>query len=386
MKDKLSVLIPDGEDDSIPLAVLRCLAQAPGLKINVLASKRWAPIRFSRFRAGFFNHNKISFDRERLDVILQTAKKSKADIILPVEQATIRLIAKHREEVESIAALPPIPTPELIDAVSDKWLLAEILERENIPHPATILYQRSKSYEQDVESLSFPVLVKPLDGFGGDGIIYFNELPELTEYLKNGRHSDRFIIQSFIRGYDIDCSVLCQNGEILAYTIQKGLLPGKKRFEPAVSIEFLYDKQVYDVIQRLMCNLNWSGVAHIDLRYDETDNKPKIIEVNPRYWGSLAGSLVAGINFPHLACLTSVKIAFPKPEYQFIRFSRLGVSFRESFFVKRLVKKQLNGDNSPHTFSANGLSFILSDPFPELYKQFKKISESMIQRTQNKIE
>lgn len=384
MKDKLSVLIPDGDDGNIPLTVLRCLGQVSEVRVNILSREQWAPIRFSKHRHDFFTHNIDTFDKRRVDAILQAARQAKADIILPVEEATIRLIAQYSDEVKSIAALPPIPTPELMDIIPNKWLLADLLKKENIPHPPTLLYQSDKSHEQHLASLKFPVLVKPLEGFGGVGIRYFNELSELTHYLENEGHPERFIIQSFIHGHDIDCSVLCQNGEILAYTIQKALIPGKKRFEPAASIEFLYHERVYEVIQRLMRILNWSGVAHIDMRYDESDHEPKIVEINPRYWGSLVGSLVAGINFPYLACLTSMKINFPKPEYHFIRYSRVGVSFLPPNPVGLFANKNFKRENTIHMPSTTGLPFLLSDPLPELQKEFIKISKKMFPKPRKK--
>ena len=44
--------------------------------------------------------------------------------------------------------------------------------------------------------------------------------------------------------------------------------------------------------------LKWSGIVNIDFIYDENDKQAKILEVNPRYWQSLLGSLFAGVNFP----------------------------------------------------------------------------------------
>jgi predicted ATP-grasp superfamily ATP-dependent carboligase len=313
-----------------------------------------------------------------LDIILQTAKQSGADIIIPVNRPTIRLLAEYHDEVEAIAALPPTPKPESMDIVSDKWLLAQYLQKENIPCPTTILYQKNVSDIQVLATLLFPVLVKPLDGEGGVGIEYFDELSKLVDYLERESVPDRLIIQSFINGYDIDCSVLCENGKILAYTIQKAFIAGKSRFAPADSIEFLHQNQVYDVIEELMQNLNWSGVAHVDLRFDEIENKPKIIEINPRYWGSLLGSLVAGINFPHLACLTSMKIDFPKPEYHFIRYTKPEVS------IKLLIRKYLIGDATIRKFSETGLPYTMQDPFPEVQKEIARISKKMFRKQRSK--
>jgi len=92
---------------------------------------------------------------------------------------------------------------------------------------------------------------------------------------------------------------------------------GKSKYRAAVGIEFVYDERVVQVVERLMRLLNWSGVAHIDLRFDQDEDEIKVIEINGRYWGSLLGSLNAGINFPALAVQCCNGVAIEKKTYSF---------------------------------------------------------------------
>ncbi len=210
MKKKVSILIPDGEG-GLALKVLRCLAQVPDIKISILSRKRWSPIRFSRYRSGFLSHNKDSFDKNRLDAILHAANKVGADVIFPVDQDTIQLIAAHKEEVTSVAALPPIATLEQMNTSGDKWLLAKVLQKNNIPLPSTVFYEKNKTNKNDFAHLSFPVVTKPLVGAGGTGINFFANQDELTKYLDTEEGNHKLLIQSFIHGYDIGSAVLCRD-------------------------------------------------------------------------------------------------------------------------------------------------------------------------------
>ncbi|MFN8413449.1 MAG: ATP-grasp domain-containing protein [Anaerolineales bacterium] len=371
MKNKtISILIPDAEND-LSLKVLRCLAQVSSLnlKISVLSRDKWSPIRLSKHHSGFFTHTIDGYDEKRLNTILDLAKKLKVDIILPIDLPTIRLLAAHQEEVKAIAALPPIASPEYIDIAADKWLLTDILKKEEIPYPTSLLFRSEQPEEHNFEELTYPVLTKPLDSAGGTGIIFFNNFADLSAYLKNDDHPSRLVIQSFIRGYDLGCSVLCQNGEIKAFTMQKGIIPGNKRFEPPSSIVFIQDEKIHENIEKLMRALNWSGVANIDLRYDEDKQEGKILEINPRYWGSVVGSMVAGINFPELACKLSLNIDFPKPEYQLVNYTK------PESAVKLLLKKYFKGDNTVQSIKNTGLPYTLSDLGPEFIKYTAKIFE-----------
>ncbi len=46
--------------------------------------------------------------------------------------------------------------------------------------------------------------------------------------------------------------------------------------------------------------MGWSGVAMVEFRVDPRDGIPKLMEVNPRFWGSLQLSILSGVDFPHL--------------------------------------------------------------------------------------
>jgi predicted ATP-grasp superfamily ATP-dependent carboligase len=61
--------------------------------------------------------------------------------------------------------------------------------------------------------------------------------------------------------------------------------------------------------------LKFCGVALIDLRNNNQDDHIKVLEINPRYWGSLIGALSAGVNFLYFACLSGLGIPFDHPDY-----------------------------------------------------------------------
>jgi hypothetical protein len=58
-----------------------------------------------------------------------------------------------------------------------------------------------------------------LSAKGGDGIDKINSRAEFQNYLE--RTNVALYAQESIEGYDIDCSVLCLDGEILSYTKKK---------------------------------------------------------------------------------------------------------------------------------------------------------------------
>jgi len=373
-KKFISILIPDGESD-FSLKALRCLALIPNFKITVLSQYQWDPIRFSRRHSGFYYHNHAEFDEGRLEFIMALAKKLKPDIILPIEHHTIRLLSAYRAEIEKIAVLPPLASPETMDLAGNKWTLTNVLKKENIPFPTTVFIdEHTPLPEQELKQLTYPVLAKPLSSAGGSGIVFFDNYHDLHAYLVGKDRPHKVIVQAFIQGYDVGCSVLCVNGKIKAYTIQKGLTPGKKRFQPPTTVEFIQDAEIYTNVDKMMRALNWSGVANIDLRYDQAKNIHQVLEINPRFWASVLASVVAGINFPFLACQLALKKDFEMPTYQLVRYTK------PEAVVGLLLKKYLQGDDTVRTIKETGLLYTIPDLGPEIAKYPRKILEQLTDR------
>jgi predicted ATP-grasp superfamily ATP-dependent carboligase len=197
----------------------------------------------------------------------------------------------------------------------------------------------------------------------GRGIRRFDSAEKLRGFLgENPECSGGYIVQSFVKGHDIGCSVLCQEGKILAYTIQRGVVPSRRPYTPAAVIEFVEDERVLDLVTRLVSSLKWSGVANIDMRYDEESDQVRVLELNPRYWGSLLGSLSAGVNFPYLHCLAGFGVRFPRPVYSNKRYL-----VKEPWKQLRMWKR-LSEHQKGFTVGETQLRDQLADPFPHVAK------------------
>ena len=363
----LSVLIIDGESE-FALFVARCLAQVPDLDLHVLSNDPWSPLRFSRHRRTYRYQAREHNHEQWLDAIRQAAARTSADIILPVDEPATHFVSVHRQSVAEIAALPPIPELAAFDTVVDKWLLAQLLSESGIPGPATILCTADDEFERNLRDFQFPVLIKPTRARGGEGIQRFDTPSDLLGALSDiaATSSYQYVVQTFIHGYNVDCSVLCDDGKILAYTIQRGFVGGSQSFAASAGIDFIHHDQVFDVIGKLVSATKFSGIAHVDLRYDRQEEQAKIIDVNARYWGSLIGSLVVGVNFPHLACLAALGVDFSAPDYQLGRYMAPGVA------AKQGLRKLLGRSELEFTFEQTGLPYALGDPIAEVAKLIKQ--------------
>ncbi len=364
--NSISVLVLDGQSDfSVP--VIRCLADVPGVEIHVLSIDKWAPSRFSRHVASFEVLDVSEGTDQRLNIIRDAVQRHHVDVMFPVAEDAIRFVAAHRAELQSITAVQPTPELEPFELISNKWGLAHFTGDRGIPAPCTALLPTYGTVDLRTTGLTFPVLCKPIDRSNGSGIQLCQDQEALIAFAgsETARES-QCIIQQFIQGFDIDCSVLCVEGSILAYTVQRGFIGSVQPFAPPVGVEFVHEEKTLGVVQQLMRELKWTGVAHVDLRYDIHADLPMVIEVNARYWRSLLGSLVAGVNFPYLACRTALGDTFPVPEYRHTRFISKPVPA-----LRHLLGVSGRRAHVSVSFAETNFAYMFRDPLPDLVREIR---------------
>ncbi len=369
MPRTLSVLLVEGHTDPIPLAVARCLADVPGVTVHTLAADASSHLRHSRRRASFHTQQVGLDDPQALEQLRQVVRETRADVVMPVMEPAVAFIAANRAAVGAMAALAPTPDLASFQTVSNKWQLARFLEEHGLPGPPTVRYTPDAAFYERLSGLRFPVLLKPASARGGRDIRRFDTLDALRAFCEAaGPFVEPFIVQSFIRGYDIDCSVLCQDGRVLAYTQQKGLIEPKVPYAPAQGIAIVHDPRLLEVMERVVAALGWSGVAHVDLRYSADDDEIKLIEINPRYWNTMIGSQIAGVNFPHLAVRAALGEPFERPAYADGRYVPLGVALAQAL---RGLRGKEHLSFSPGETNAR---YLISDPMPSLMRGLGRLA------------
>ena len=115
-----------------------------------------------------------------------------------------------------------------------------------------------------------------------------------------------------------------------------------------------------------MHTLNWSGLAHIDLRFDQATGTFKVIEINGRFWGSVDASMLAGVNFAHLYIKASLEDVAEATNYNTISYLNL------KGLVKRVWRTPFIIFNYKFLKHHTPLFFALKDPLPVMFRFFNR--------------
>lgn len=355
----MRVLIPDGESGH-SLAVAQSLLSNKEVVIYLTATINHPA---SKFLSGckVFKLIENTDEKSYIESILQFALEQEIDVILPVDEITGKVFSKNKEYIEKFIPIIPVPDIETFIVATNKRLLAEFCAKNEIPVPRSwTLNDFNKEIEINNDQL-FPIIIKPECGNGGKNIRLIKTKDEFLniDFKSLNKEFGDYFVQEFIDGYDIDMSVLCHHGKIKAFTIQRALLGRKSKFAAAAGIEFLDNIELKTVVGDLMSKLNYSGIAHLDLRFDKKTKSFKLIEINSRFWGSLLGSTKAGVNFPYLSCKAGLKEKFEIPVYKKNRyFDFFSLIKRPNLFKDFNIKlKETNSDFVYKGFLANAVNF-----------------------------
>jgi predicted ATP-grasp superfamily ATP-dependent carboligase len=60
------------------------------------------------------------------------------------------------------------------------------------------------------------------------------------------------------------------------------------------------DPELVQAAEALLAALDWEGVAMVEFKRDASTDRPYLMEINGRFWGSLQLAIDAGVDFPRL--------------------------------------------------------------------------------------
>jgi predicted ATP-grasp superfamily ATP-dependent carboligase len=285
------------------LAAVRALGRK-GITVTVGESTRLATAAFSKYchRAVVYpspNYRPSEF----IDFFLKELSRTSYQMLLPMEDETLNLISRYHTEFTRLTYLP-IVSFEKLSFAQRKDKILQMAEKHGIPIPRTWYIDDISQLKKLKNILPYPIVIKPTISSGAVGICYSDKPGDLMEkYLSVHQRFPYPLIQELIpiEGPGYGASFLVdERGKLRASFVHKRLREYPVTGGASTLRESVRRDDIRDMAQVLLNALNWFGVVMVEFKVDPRDNIPKLMEVNPRFWGSLSLAVEAGVNFPYL--------------------------------------------------------------------------------------
>ncbi|WP_028660016.1 ATP-grasp domain-containing protein [Nocardioides insulae] len=302
------------------IAVIRSLAARGDVEMYAADMDRWA--------SGLYL---VDAGRRRLvpagrapEFVEETLAICAADgieVLFPTVDVELPRLAAVRDRLEEAGTILASPALETLETCLDKLALAGACEG-HVRVPRTELLGTPGC----TTGWSYPVIVKPRRGAGSRGVRLVRDQPEL-EAIQAGDAGEDLLVQEHLPGEEYSVDTMADlSGRVLAAVPRARL-----RVDSGVSVAgiTIHDDELIAAATAVARAIGLTSVANIQLKR-AADGVPGLLEVNPRFPGTMPLTIASGIDMPSLT-LDAV-LGRPTPE---------GLDFREIANVRYLEDRFL---------------------------------------------
>jgi len=317
------VLVLDGNQRAA-LAAVRSLG-GKGLWVAVGESCSPSMAGLSRFCCQTTTYtDPFTSPRQFFEDLLKHIRELNITFLLPITEATAYVVLAYRNELPEQVILPFAET-ESVERLANKNRLFQLALDQGVPVPETIFCDHAEDGLKALESIDrFPVVLKPFkskilqpDAILATQVVIANSRKDALDALNNRFFFQfPFTIQSFVEGSGQGIFALFDHGEPVCFFAHRRL----REKPPGGGVSVLCESapvndQLRIHAEKLLRSVAWHGVAMVEFRVS-ADGTAYLMEVNPRFWGSLQLAIDSGVDFPWWLYLASTGQTVPEVPWQ----------------------------------------------------------------------
>ncbi len=222
-----------------------------------------------------------------LETMLDLCDTYEADLFIPIVDLELQKVAANRHRFEALGCQVAVAGPEVVAACVSKIDTYEMFRRHGLPTPVT-----ARASDATVQTWdAFPAIVKPNVGSGARGVQRVDTRQQLMVARLLARDP---IVQGFVQGDEYTIDVLCDfSGRVLAAVPRLRI---ETRGGVCTKARTVNDPQLIRLATCVAESFELRGPACI--QGIRTPDGFFLIEINPRFAGSLVMTLASGVNTP----------------------------------------------------------------------------------------
>lgn len=301
-----AILVTDGEQRST-LAAVRSLSSA-GHTVIVCSAVTPSLAGASRGACEDIRvANPLAQPELFAEQVRELVNRHKIEIVIPMTEAAVLALLPARD---ALGARLPLPASGVFERICDKAAVMDAARAIGIGVPAEVrLISPEDAHAVNVHALPYPLVLKPARSVVGangrrtkSAVVHAADVDELRKQLDRMRpEAYPILLQERIVGPGVGVFLLVWDGETRAAFSHRRIREKPPSGGVSVLRESIpLDPRLLELSRELLRGFGWEGVAMVEYKIDRRTNRPYIMEINGRFWGSLQLAVDAGVDFPSL--------------------------------------------------------------------------------------
>jgi len=253
------------------------------------------------------------------DHLLELARRERADVVVPTVDSELLPVSERRADFAAAGAAVVVASPETLRTCLDKWALHQACV-DHVRVPASVILDE----HLDLDSVVFPVIVKPRTGSGSRGIHLIEDRAALAAIEPDGTN----LVQEHLPGEEFSLDVIARaDGRVI------GVVPRERlKVDSGIAItgRTIRDEALESYGKRVAELIGLTTVANVQAKR-AADGTWALLEVNARFPGTMPLTVAAGIDMPALAVREALGETLPDGP---LAFAEVGmVRYMEELFL-----------------------------------------------------
>lgn len=221
-------------------------------------------------------------------IMRQECQKRQIELLIPTVDAELAPLAQQAAQFKKLGIKLPLSSAESLQRCADKYALLTYCQESGLTPKFALL-----TTQTDLTQWQFPCFAKPRRGSGSTGAMTINHPQELAQLPKDSS----YLIQELLPGaeYSVDVYIHSTGTPIAAVPrlrmkIDSGI---------AVAAQTCINPQLSQMAVTIAQQAGITYVANVQFKADR-HGQFKLLEINPRFPGTLPLTAAAGIDIPSL--------------------------------------------------------------------------------------
>ncbi|WP_010485226.1 ATP-grasp domain-containing protein [Pseudomonas sp. S9] len=264
-------------------------------------------------------------NQERIEWILDTARANAVRVIVAGREGHLLESSRARFDAAGLTLVTGALSIDALNMVDDKSLFTAQAERAGLDCVPAITVTDARQLSDAYARLAAlgEVCIKPVVGIYGEGFWRFKQDADPFRcFAKTGMREVNFdmylqayagaenrppmLVMPYMTGSECSVDIVCEAGQAVAFVGRRksGLYQSFEREGAAVELAL-------KAVQHFACD----GIVNVQTR-DDSNHKPHLLEINPRYSGGIGYTRATGVNLPGIFATRRLGLAEPETAWR----------------------------------------------------------------------